>query len=137
MGKRDVSHDLDLPLARQWYRPGLHARPQDLGAGFAVAGLNDQHACLRVPRDSPLRVGDLVGFGISHPCTTFDKWRLLYVVDDDYSGDRGDPHVLLSALPSRARRRRAGRSRRRSGRGRGGCGGGRDTSGRQSRGTSS
>jgi D-serine dehydratase len=38
-----------------------------------------------VPPDSPLRVGDLVSFGISHPCTTFDKWRLLYVVDDDYT----------------------------------------------------
>jgi D-serine dehydratase len=85
MGKRDVSHDLDLPLARQWYRPGLHQQPQDLGAGFAVAGLYDQHCCLGVPRDSPLRVGDLVSFGISHPCTTFDKWRLLYVVDDDYT----------------------------------------------------
>ncbi len=85
LGKRDVSHDLGLPLARQWYRPGLHARPQDLGQGFEVTGLYDQHACLRVPTDSPLQVGDLVSFGISHPCTTFDKWRLLYVVDDDYT----------------------------------------------------
>jgi D-serine dehydratase len=29
-------------------------------------------------------VGDLVGCGISHPCTTFDKWRALFTVDDDY-----------------------------------------------------
>jgi D-serine dehydratase len=85
MGKRDVSHDLDLPIPKQWYRPGLHARPQDLGGGFGVSGLYDQHTCLRVPADSPLRVGDLVSFGVSHPCTTFDKWRLLYVVDDDYT----------------------------------------------------
>jgi D-serine dehydratase len=85
MGKRDASHDIDLPLARQWFRRGLHQHPQDLGAGFKVTGLYDQHTCLRVPADSPLRVGDLVGFGISHPCTTFDKWRLLYVVADDYS----------------------------------------------------
>ncbi|HEX6113417.1 MAG TPA: amino acid deaminase [Geminicoccaceae bacterium] len=85
MGKRDVSHDIDLPLARQWFRPGLHERPQDFGPGFQVVGLYDQHACLRMPADSPLRVGDLVSFGISHPCTTFDKWRLLYVVDDDYT----------------------------------------------------
>jgi D-serine dehydratase len=85
MGKRDVSHDLGLPLARQWFRPGLHQRPQDLGPGFQVSGLYDQHTCLKVPTDSPLRVGDLVSFGISHPCTTFDKWRLLYVVDDDYT----------------------------------------------------
>jgi D-serine dehydratase len=85
MGKRDVSHDIDLPLTRQWFRPGLHWRPQDLGPGFQVIGLYDQHTCLRVPADSPLRVGDLVSFGISHPCTTFDKWRLLYVVDDAYT----------------------------------------------------
>jgi D-serine dehydratase len=85
MGKRDVSHDLGLPLPRQWFRPGLHAAPQDLGPGFEVGGLYDQHACLRMPEDSPLAVGDLVSFGISHPCTTFDKWRLLYVVDDDYT----------------------------------------------------
>jgi D-serine dehydratase len=85
MGKRDVSHDLDLPIPKQWYRPGLHASPQDLGARCRVSGLYDQHTCLRAPADSPLRVGDLVSFGISHPCTTFDKWRLLYVVDDDYT----------------------------------------------------
>src|SRR5205085_2073847 len=29
-----------------------------------------------------LQVGDLVSLGISHPCTTFDKWRWLPVVDD-------------------------------------------------------
>jgi D-serine deaminase-like pyridoxal phosphate-dependent protein len=85
MGKRDVSHDVHLPLPRQWYRPNLQTHPQDLGPGFEVIALYDQHACLRVPPDSPLRVGDLVSFGISHPCTTFDKWRLLYVVDDDYT----------------------------------------------------
>jgi D-serine dehydratase len=85
MGKRDVSHDVDLPLARHWFRPGLHERPQGLGPSFQVIGLYDQHTCVRVPADSPLRVGDLVSFGISHPCTTFDKWQLLYVVDDDYT----------------------------------------------------
>lgn len=85
MGKRDVSYDLALPRAEQWFRPGLHPRPQTLGRAFEVIGLYDQHTCLRVPADSPLRVGDLVGFGVSHPCTTFDKWRLLHVVDDDYT----------------------------------------------------
>ena len=45
--------------------------------------LNDQHAFLDVPDDSPLQVGDILTFGISHPCTTFDKWQVIYVVDDD------------------------------------------------------
>jgi D-serine dehydratase len=85
MGKRDVAHDVDLPFPRLWFRPGLHTRPQALGEGFAVTMLNDQHAYVAMPAGSPLQVGDLVGFGICHPCTTFDKWQLLHVVDDDYT----------------------------------------------------
>ncbi len=83
MGKRDVSYDLHMPTPLAWVRPGEGGvRPFEPGA--KVTGLNDQHAYLELPADSPLRVGDLVGFGISHPCTTFDKWQLIYVVDDDY-----------------------------------------------------
>ena len=84
LGTRDVSFDVHMPLPQQWFRPGVHARPQDLGAGFEVTGLSDQHAFVTLPDDSPLRVGDMLSFGISHPCTTFDKWQLLYVVDDKY-----------------------------------------------------
>jgi D-serine dehydratase len=51
--------------------------------GVTVAALNDQHAYLETAVPSPLQVGDLIGFGISHPCTTFDKWRALLVVEDD------------------------------------------------------
>ena len=47
--------------------------------------MNDQHAYLRIPPDADVLVGDLVGCGISHPCTAFDKWRVLLVVDDDYA----------------------------------------------------
>jgi D-serine dehydratase len=84
MGRRDVSFDVDLPVPERWFRPGLHERPQALGQGFQTVALNDQHGFLDVPGDSPLQVGDMMAFGISHPCTTFDKWQLLYVVDDDY-----------------------------------------------------
>jgi len=49
-----------------------------------VSSVDDQHAYLRLPADSPLAPGDLVCLGISHPCTTFDKWRVIPVVDDDY-----------------------------------------------------
>jgi D-serine dehydratase len=48
--------------------------------------LNDQHAYLRFPEADPgPAVGDLIGLGISHPCTTFDKWRWLPVIDDAYT----------------------------------------------------
>jgi D-serine dehydratase len=83
MGKRDVSYD-ELPVPRYWSRPG-GARPQPIGNGHRVTGLNDQHCHMNVPADSPLQVGDMVGFGVSHPCLTFDKWPVLYAVDDDYT----------------------------------------------------
>lgn len=84
MGKRDLSHDADMPRAVAWHRPGRAAAPTSLDGRYRVARLNDQHAYLELPADSPLAVGDLVGFGISHPCTTFDKWRRLFIVDPDY-----------------------------------------------------
>ncbi len=88
-GKRDVPHDLELPVPRVVKRLGRDVRP--LGPGASINALNDQHAYLKVPEGEELAVGDLVGCGISHPCTAFDKWRLLPVVDDDY-------HVLDAVL---------------------------------------
>jgi D-serine dehydratase len=88
VGKRDVSYDIDLPVPLKWVRPGagVDARAiAALGAGHVVTGLNDQHCHLAVPADSPLAVGDMVAFGISHPCTTFDKWDVIPLVDDDYT----------------------------------------------------
>ncbi len=29
-------------------------------------------------------VGDMVGFDISHPCLTFDKWQILPILNADY-----------------------------------------------------
>jgi D-serine dehydratase len=84
MGKRDVSYDIDLPVARWWFREGRHDAPATID-GLSVNKLNDQHAYLSVPSDAGLQVGDLLGFQISHPCTTFDKWSLLMEVDDDYT----------------------------------------------------
>ena len=49
-----------------------------------MVGLNDQHCHLSIPAESPLTIGDMVAFGISHPCLTFDKWRVIHLVDDDY-----------------------------------------------------
>lgn len=88
MGKRDASYDIDLPFPVWHHRPDTQDAPQALPAGCKIEKMNDQHAYLRLPADSELsqtlRVGDLVGCGISHPCTTFDKWPLILVVDDHY-----------------------------------------------------
>jgi D-serine dehydratase len=95
MGRRDVSFDADLPRPIKWFRAlkagsasTFRTEPTPTSpdaAVWQVVKLNDQHAYLRVPENADLRVGDLVGCGISHPCTTFDKWQLLLEVDDDYT----------------------------------------------------
>jgi D-serine dehydratase len=87
MGKRDVSFDLDMPVP-EWRAQVGDACTRGVPAHWAVTALNDQHAYLRfdtqTPADQHPVVGQLVGCGISHPCTTFDKWRWMPVVDDVY-----------------------------------------------------
>ena len=86
MGKRDASYDIEMPIALKRFRAGTGALPQPVPAGWTIASMNDQHAYLRFSSDEadPPQVGDLIGCGISHPCTTFDKWRVLFTVDDGY-----------------------------------------------------
>lgn len=82
LGRRDASFDAGLPVPLFVRRDGA-LRPID--ADWRVVAVNDQHAYLDIPADAQLQVGDLMGFGISHPCTTFDKWRVLPLVDPDYT----------------------------------------------------
>jgi D-serine dehydratase len=84
MGKRDASFDLDLPRVQWQFRGGRDTLPQPAPGEWKISAMNDQHAYLRIPAEADLRVGDLIGSGISHPCTTFDKWRALFTVDDAY-----------------------------------------------------
>ena len=84
VGKRDISYDVDLPVPTLWFRPGLHDAPTAMPEGVKVTELNDQHAHLSLPPETDLKVGDMVAFGISHPCTTFDKWQVLFQVNDRY-----------------------------------------------------
>ncbi len=85
MGRRDVSFDQDMPVPQR-LRRGTGWSSDSL-TGSEVVKLNDQHAFLRlapVAEDS-VRVGHWIEFGVSHPCTVFDKWRLIPVLD---AGDR-------------------------------------------------
>lgn len=78
-GKRDAAYDLDLPFAQVVRRDGGE-RP---ATGISVTGLSDQHAWLRTTGEAELEVGDWVGLGLSHPCTSFDKWVLIPVAEAD------------------------------------------------------
>jgi D-serine dehydratase len=83
MGRRDVSYDAGLPVPIAFVPQGGRT-PIRLGDDYRLDRLNDQHGFLEIPAASPIDVGDIVLFGVSHPCTVFDKWRNLQVVDDDY-----------------------------------------------------
>ncbi|CAL9567202.1 hypothetical protein SUDANB15_04727 [Streptomyces sp. enrichment culture] len=78
-GKRDAAYDLDLPFAQVVRRDGAE-RP---ATGISVTALSDQHAWLRTTGEADLEVGDWVGLGLSHPCTSFDKWALIPVAEAD------------------------------------------------------
>jgi D-serine deaminase-like pyridoxal phosphate-dependent protein len=81
LGRRDVSFDQGLPRV-------LAARRADgvvdeLDGAVEATALDDEHLYCRVRADARLRPGDLVACGISHPCSMFDRWRLIPVVDDN------------------------------------------------------
>ena len=87
IGRRDVPFDIDLPVPLTRCRVRTDGRWGEVEplSGWRVTGLNDQHAYLRretTGEPNALQPGDVVAFGISHPCTLFDKWRTAVVVDD-------------------------------------------------------
>lgn len=83
LGKRDAAFDAGFPVPALHYRPE-QAAPAAAPAHWKITAMMDQHAFLDVGADDDLRVGDMLCFDISHPCLTFDKWRHVLVVDDQY-----------------------------------------------------
>ena len=79
MGMRDVSFDQGFPTPLRVHRGG-----QSLAASPAgrVAKLNDQHAFLAVAPGDSIEVGDVIEFGISHPCTCLDRYRVVFGLDE-------------------------------------------------------
>ena len=82
-GRRDAGFDAGLPVPLRAIQPSAASH----GGGATdlpgeITELNDQHAYLRLDPGTALAPGDLVVLGISHPCTTLDKWRLIPVLDD-------------------------------------------------------
>ncbi|MGD9701340.1 MAG: hypothetical protein AB7Q42_14740 [Acidimicrobiia bacterium] len=82
-GKRDAPFDAGLPLPIRHVPDVANSDTALDTADWSISALNDQHAYLRCPAGEEPRVGDRVVLGISHPCTAFDRWRLVYEVDDD------------------------------------------------------
>lgn len=84
LGKRDAAFDAGLPTPALHFRPG-DTNPIAAPESWTLIKMMDQHAYMQIPAGSDLRVGDMVGLDISHPCLTFDKWHYLSVVDSDYN----------------------------------------------------
>jgi D-serine dehydratase len=83
MGKRDAAFDSGLPVPALHFRPG-NVAPQLAPKHWEVTRMMDQHAFLQIHPEDDLRVGDMIAFDICHPCLTFDKWRVLPVLNADY-----------------------------------------------------
>lgn len=83
LGKRDVAYDAGLPMPLLRYKAGvLPAVGEDVSA-CKVTAVMDQHAFMTVAPGCELKIGDIIAFGTSHPCLTFDKWRSGCLVGDD------------------------------------------------------
>jgi D-serine dehydratase len=90
MGLRDVAIDQGLPSPLAAYREGV---PTSGAHEAAVLRLNDQHAFVQLAPSSELRPGDVVEFGLSHPCTCLDRHAVLY--------ELGADGTVVGALPLR------------------------------------
>jgi D-serine dehydratase len=80
LGMRDVSFDQDLPRPLRVFRDGRPLPGRD--KGLSTVKLNDQHAFLTVAAEGSLQVGDVIEFGISHPCTCLHLYRVIFGVDE-------------------------------------------------------
>ena len=86
-GKRDLPYDAGLPVVLSVHT--ADGAPKD-GATAVVRNLFDHHTVLTGV--SGLDVTEVVDFGISHPCSAFDRWPE-YVLTDGTGRDIGVWHT--------------------------------------------
>ncbi|MFC4275454.1 amino acid deaminase [Achromobacter aloeverae] len=85
LGKRDAAFDAGLPVPALHYRPGQQApQPANAPQAWKLTAMMDQHAFMQIDDGADIQVGDMIGFDISHPCLTFDKWKQVLLVNDDW-----------------------------------------------------
>lgn len=91
IGMRDAASDQGMPVPLKIWRDGTTAYPAD---HFFIEKFNDQHAFIRYSTDSAMpvatgsgtgpEVGDVIEFGLSHPCTNLDRHGIIWGVDADH-----------------------------------------------------
>ncbi|WP_166979681.1 alanine racemase [Paramicrobacterium fandaimingii] len=77
-GKRDFPFDEGLPIPRA-IAADIGQSPRAL-VGAEISAMNDQHSYLTLT-EQDAAIGDVISLGLSHPCTAFDKWHYLPVVE--------------------------------------------------------
>lgn len=83
IGKRDIAFDAGMPKPENFYRINS-ASPKIASIEWQVVNVMDQHLFLQVPTEADIQVGDMLSFSCSHPCLTFDKWRYVGLINQDY-----------------------------------------------------
>jgi D-serine deaminase-like pyridoxal phosphate-dependent protein len=86
-GKRDLPYDAGLPI---FLSARTADRAEKKGAAAEVRNLFDHHAVLTGV--TGLNVTDTVDFGLSHPCSAFDRWPE-YVLTDRDGHDKDEWHT--------------------------------------------
>lgn len=81
-GRRDYGQDAGNPVPVRWYRTGQSLWDR-LSTETRISMVSDQHTNLMTETGHKFSIGDIVALGVSHPCTTFDKWQILYVIDEE------------------------------------------------------
>ena len=80
LGRRDVPADRDPPVPLRARSGGAAV---SLDGSLRVVRVMDQHTICRMDPAMALGPGDRVAFGISHPCSAFDRRRVIPMLDDD------------------------------------------------------
>ncbi|CAG7716565.1 unnamed protein product [Allacma fusca] len=84
-GKRDSLHDSGYPVPTLHFRPGEHQEPRSIAdKDWEITKMMDQHSFMQVEDKAEIQVGDIIVFDICHPCTTFDKFKYILAVGNDF-----------------------------------------------------
>ena len=84
MGIRDLPYDLGYPFPLRQYRDGAPWGGWRTPASRSSTRTTSTATCATRPAPTS---GSAIcfAFGISHPCTAFDKWDVLYRVDEEFN----------------------------------------------------
>ncbi len=80
LGRRDLGTDSGMPRLVGHARPGGRRLP--VPEGIQSVAIWDHHLKFHIDEPHDFQIGDLVGWGISHPCTTLDKWKAIHLINE-------------------------------------------------------